>query len=79
MSEKDGVSKNDVLTVLRACQVDVYAQDDGEEEMTVFAKGEVIDVRRMPEEFSRRLVNQLGRKFGIPVHFFWNPHILDKS
>ena len=47
--------------------------------MTVFAKGEIIDVRRMPEEFSRRLVNQLARKFGIPVHIFWNPHILDKS
>jgi len=61
-----------VFRVLRRHNVIVLAQVDGLPGMLVFSRDGVIDVRRKPERFRKKILHHLARKFDIPVFEFWN-------
>jgi hypothetical protein len=70
MHEGD-VSKEILISVLRANGVDVSNQEDTG--MTVFAKGDVIEVVNLDPFVRRKMVHWFQRKFNVPIHLFYNP------
>lgn len=61
-----------VFRVLRRHNVTVLSQVDGLQGMLVLSRDGVIDVRRKPERFRKKVLHHLSRKFDIPIFEFWN-------
>jgi len=34
---------------------------------------------RFPDEISNGMLQQLTRKYGVPIHYFYNPNMIPKS
>jgi len=71
------VDRATVIDVLQRHGVEVSCGDsgpDGTAMITLFKDGEV-DSRRLPNEVSRRVLNYFDRRFGVPIHHFYNPHM----
>lgn len=67
------VDRATVIDVLQRHGVEVSYDDsgpDGTVMITLFKDGEV-DSRRLP----RRVLNYFDRRFGVPIHHFYNPHM----
>jgi hypothetical protein len=78
MSIEDGdVRCETVIQVLQAHGVSVSRQKDSD--MVIIAKGDVVDVRRLDSLVGRRMLHYLQRKFDIPIHHFYNPHMIIPS
>ena len=73
MAESGEVLRGDVIHVLRAHRVGVSIQVDGLPDMYVLAKSGIVEAHRMPDRVGRRKLQHFHRKFGIPIHHFYNP------
>ena len=71
--------------MLRACGVDsssptVVTADDKPE--TKLAKGgnpeATLNVFALPDNINRRMLQYLSRKYGVPIHYFYNPDMVLK-
>jgi hypothetical protein len=63
-----------VIQVLRAHGVDAsLIQVEGQPDMMLLVKGDVILSQTMPPALARKKVHYLARTFTIPVHHFYNP------
>lgn len=58
---------------LRANGVDVSFQEGGESNMMILAKGDILEVRRIPERVKKKSLHYLSRTFDIPIYIFFNP------
>lgn len=72
MVEDGSVSKAVAIEVLRNCGVDVSPQNDG---MMILAKGQHVESMYIPEQTGRRLLHYFGRKFDIPIRYFYHPEL----
>jgi hypothetical protein len=75
VSEGGEVDRDIVIAVLRANGVDVHRQDQGPADMLVIAKSGLIEAQQMPKVLSRKMVHYFSRKYGIPIHHFYNPEM----
>ncbi len=64
-----------VINVLRAHGVDV-SRRRGTIDMWIFAKGKIVEVHKLDCYISRRILHHLQYKFNIPIHHFYNPHMI---
>jgi hypothetical protein len=75
--DSSDVGRATVIDVLRRHGVEVSCDDSGLDNtgmVSLFKDGEV-DARRLPSEVSRRVLHYLARRFGVPIHHFYNPHM----
>jgi hypothetical protein len=75
VSESGEIDRDIVIGVLRANGVDVRGQDHGPANMLVIAKGELVEAQQLPKAVSRKMVHYFSRKYGIPIHHFYNPEM----
>jgi hypothetical protein len=73
LSDSGEVDKDTVLTVLRHAGVNIFV--DGSKH--VLSKGNVIEVQFLQPKVSRRMLHHFSRKFGISIHLFFNPFMLE--
>ncbi|MGA2991950.1 MAG: hypothetical protein ABSD88_15860 [Candidatus Korobacteraceae bacterium] len=76
MTDIGDVAKSVVIEVLRAHGVEVSEQQDGEPGMMLLVKGDLLEVRDIPERASKRLLQYFSRTYKIPIHHFYNPQML---
>jgi len=53
----------------------VVATGEGDNYGIVAAEG-TAEVVRLPEEITKRRLNYLSRKYGVPMHHWYNPHLV---
>ena len=75
MSEGGEVDLDVAIAVLRANGVVVHGQDKGPANMLVIARGDLIEAQQFPKNLSRKMVHYLSRKYGVPIHYFYNPQM----
>lgn len=63
-----------VLRVLRECGVDVVER--GGEEVSL-AKGSTFETQVLPKNVSKRMLHYLHRRYDVPIHYFFNPVMMD--
>lgn len=68
----DSVSRDIVIAALRASKVDVSINGD---EVTI-AKGGRIETLIFTEEIEKQMLFRLQFHFGVPIHWFFNPHMI---
>ena len=66
------VKREVVLDVLRRNGVDIYVHES-EPNTIVLAKGDVLEAKTFPPLIGRRLLQYLKRRFGTPIHHFYQP------
>jgi hypothetical protein len=69
------VKREIVIDVLRAHGVDVSLRE-GTTDMWVLAKDKIIEVHQLNCYVSRKVLHHFQYKFSIPIHHFYNPHII---
>ena len=67
------VPKKDVLSVLKACGVEVQVKSYNGAEVCILTKGSIVEARQLDSHVGRRVLHGLQRKFDIPIHYFYNP------
>jgi len=73
MQSEDGIVLREFLIrVLIENGVTVTPHQGSTTGHLVLGKGDVLDVRQIPEEVHRRMVHALARKFDIAKHLFYN-------
>jgi hypothetical protein len=65
------VSREFVLRILVEGGVSVAQQKDSDVGMIVLAKGDILDVRVIPDPVSRPMIHRFSREFGIAIHLFY--------
>lgn len=78
MDEWGYVNRSVVIDVLRRNGVDVSRDESGPAGMVILAKGDHIESRSIPAEVSRRMLHYFQRRFGVPIHHFYNPLMAPK-
>jgi hypothetical protein len=68
------VSRDVVLSVLRAHGVECYPSEL-DSNVIVLTKGELYEAQALPEAIGRRMLDRFKRKFDVPIHHFFNPHL----
>lgn len=68
------VSREVVLRVLNAANVDVLIGENGE--VTLAKEGVVIETIILPDRVEKRMLFRFQRKYGVPIHWFWNPTMI---
>lgn len=76
MTDAGNVVRSVVIDALRAHGVEVSEQQDGDPGMMLLVKGDLMEVREIPERASKKLLQYLSRTYAIPIHHFYNPHML---
>lgn len=72
------VERETVIRVLRACGVAVSQQVGID--LIILEKADNIEVHRLDLAVSRRMLQRFSRRFGVPIHYFYNPdHILPEK
>lgn len=72
----DTVIRSTVIDVLRLSGVEVQEEEDGPPGMMILAKGDYIETRDIPADCGTKLLHYLARKFDVPIHHFFNPHMI---
>jgi hypothetical protein len=72
-TEFEGVPRDHVLEVLRQHGVDVFESEG----TTYLTKNDVHKAFNLPDRLHRRMLHQLSRTFGVPVHFLFRPELLN--
>ena len=75
---ENAVDRETVLEVLAGEGVSVSYQAGGEPGMLVLAKGDALEVRRIPEVVRKNLLHRLARRFDFPIANFYNPKKLKR-
>ena len=78
MNDTGRVCKKTVIEVLRAHGVDVSVQGSTDGTM-ILAKGEVLETRVIPDEVGKKLLHYFERTFNVPLHHFYNPHMVPNT
>lgn len=75
MAENDVVTRETALKALRAKKLEVYPDTDSEYVTIVPPDNSLTgpECIPIPEILGNKLVRYLWRKYGIPIHWFWNP------
>jgi hypothetical protein len=79
MSDTGKVVRKTVIEVLRAYGVEVSPQESAPNGMMTLSQGDVLDSRIIPEEVGKKMLHYLERKFQIPLHHFYNPHLAPET
>lgn len=86
MADDGKVPRAIILEILRARGVDLGVGGPptaGEKPETKLAKGsdpkETLNVYVLPDLVNRRMVQYLARKYGVPIHHFYNPDMALKG
>jgi hypothetical protein len=66
------VVRSIVVDVLRRNGTEVSAQP-GKADMFLLVKSDLFEIIAIPDTCGRKLVRYLSRKFGAPIHHFYNP------
>jgi len=66
------VTRDTVIDVLRRHGVAVYPCEPGSDTL-VLVKSDAIEAQLLPAVAGRKLLHYLARKFGVPIHHFFNP------
>ncbi len=75
MADDGSLPKSTIIAVLKAHGVSVYPQAE-DHAYTVITDGkETTLALRLGDAVSRKAVHGLQRKFGIPIHHFYNPQL----
>lgn len=63
----------DIKTVLVALENNGVAVTEQEDGSYILENEHTIEVHRLPPYVRKRMLQYLKRKFGIPIHHFYNP------
>lgn len=66
------VTRANVIKALKASGVDVAEDSAG----TILAKGDRIETLILPPEVNKQMLNYLKRRYDVPIHWFFNPHMI---
>jgi hypothetical protein len=69
----DSIDRAIVIQVLRRNSVSVKEQNTDEPRAYLLVKAERLEVIELHPEVARRMLQYLQRKFGVPIHLFFNP------
>lgn len=73
MQSYDGTVPRDyVIRILQESGVSVSPQKGASNGEMVLAKGDVLEVRSLPNPISRKMTHYLARKFDVAIHLFYN-------
>jgi len=72
-TEFEGVPQEFVLEVLRRHGVDVFEQEG----TTYLSKDDIHKAFVLPHRVHRRMLHQLSRTFGVPIHLLFRPDLLN--
>lgn len=72
MSDDGSVIRSIVIDVLKRNGTDI-SSDPNQTDMYLLVKGELVEIIHIPERCARKTVRYFSRKFGAPIHHFYNP------
>lgn len=70
----DAVNRLVVLQVLKRCAVGVSIGPDSK---VTLAKDGEYETYVFPDHVGKRMLHTLSRKYGVAIHFFWHPEMID--
>ena len=71
----DSVNRLAVIGILKKTKgILVSLEKDGS---ITIAKGTTLESIMLPDECRNQILNSLARRYKIPIHYFWNPGMMD--